>query len=379
MRKLKLCFFIKGENYPYEGMVRPFINWYKGLAEDQHFDAYFILQDCGKSLKEYIQNIEGKVIETKDIEETCTSLETDAPDIILTDDEHGRLTSLSRIKKKTKIKTCVYVQHLFGTHSILDAFDLRFLSKREKIYFNLARYVPFSLVKRYYTKKMKEHDVIIANSAITATFLNSLYRIEPKSVIYPPVNVNVFKPMSKSKKEQVLVYLGSHIGDTFYELTYKLCQIATSFGWDVLLFGNRPLANQLLSKFKDAVYYIYNVSDEELAIIYSESKITICPQSWEQFGYVAVESMACGTPVLAFNYLGYRETVIHGKTGYLCFSGEEICNKLYDILREEKSYDVKLSEICRKHVIQNFSSQVSTKRLKDTIKSGLNEKTHQNR
>jgi len=279
----------------------------------------------------------------------------------------------------TKIKTCIYVQVLFGTHSVLETFDLHFLSKREKILFNAIKYVPFSLLKRHYTKKMKEHDIIIANSAITATFLNIVYGIEPKSIVYPPVNVDVFRPMSKSKKEQVLVYLGSHAGDTYYGLTYRLCQIVISSGWSVVLFGNRILANKLLSEFIDAIHYAYNVSDKELANIYSESKITICPQRWEQFGYVAVESMACGTPVLAFNYLGYKETIINGKTGYLCFSGDEMCNKLCDILREEKSYDIKLGEVCRKHVIQNFSSQVSAKKLENIIISSLSKSIHQSR
>ena len=37
----------------------------------------------------------------------------------------------------------------------------------------------------------------------------------------------------------------------------------------------------------------------------------------EDFGIMCVEAQACGTPVLALDYGGYRETVVDGVTGYL--------------------------------------------------------------
>ena len=37
----------------------------------------------------------------------------------------------------------------------------------------------------------------------------------------------------------------------------------------------------------------------------------------EDFGILCVEAQACGTPVIALDYGGYRETVIDGVTAYL--------------------------------------------------------------
>ena len=37
----------------------------------------------------------------------------------------------------------------------------------------------------------------------------------------------------------------------------------------------------------------------------------------EDFGIMCVEAQACGTPVLALDHGGYRETVVNGATGYL--------------------------------------------------------------
>jgi glycosyltransferase involved in cell wall biosynthesis len=37
----------------------------------------------------------------------------------------------------------------------------------------------------------------------------------------------------------------------------------------------------------------------------------------EPFGFVPLESMACGTPVLGVAEGGVRESILHGKTGWL--------------------------------------------------------------
>ena len=53
------------------------------------------------------------------------------------------------------------------------------------------------------------------------------------------------------------------------------------------------------------------------SLAYSAADIFVMPSKIESFGLTALESMSCGTPVLAFRTGGIPDLVIHGETGWL--------------------------------------------------------------
>lgn len=55
----------------------------------------------------------------------------------------------------------------------------------------------------------------------------------------------------------------------------------------------------------------------KLPVFYSAADAVIVPSHYESFGMVALEAMACGTPVIASNVGGLRYTVRDGETGLL--------------------------------------------------------------
>src|SRR6266567_3783658 len=56
---------------------------------------------------------------------------------------------------------------------------------------------------------------------------------------------------------------------------------------------------------------------KEMPMIYSAADVTVIPSYHESFGLAAVESLACGTPVVATSAGGLTTIVRDGKTGYL--------------------------------------------------------------
>ena len=59
------------------------------------------------------------------------------------------------------------------------------------------------------------------------------------------------------------------------------------------------------------------ISKKDLNIFYQSSLLTFFTAIDEPFGIIPLESMINGTPVIAFNMGGPKETILNGKTGYL--------------------------------------------------------------
>lgn len=59
------------------------------------------------------------------------------------------------------------------------------------------------------------------------------------------------------------------------------------------------------------------LDEASLVTRYQAAIATLCTARLEPFGLTALESMACGTPVVALDEAGYRESVLPGRTGLL--------------------------------------------------------------
>jgi D-inositol-3-phosphate glycosyltransferase len=77
----------------------------------------------------------------------------------------------------------------------------------------------------------------------------------------------------------------------------------------------KRLAQRL--RIGDQVQFVGAVDQAELPRYYAAADVTVIPSLYESFGLVAVESLACGTPVVAARVGGLTSTVQDGQTGYL--------------------------------------------------------------
>jgi glycosyltransferase involved in cell wall biosynthesis len=134
-------------------------------------------------------------------------------------------------------------------------------------------------------------------------------------VIYPPVDTEFFTvPTPGSRREGVLA-VSRFIPYKRLDLSISA---AAAVGLPITVAGSGPDESRLravaLATRADACFEL-NPSDERLRALYRSSLALIFPSN-EDFGIVPVEAQACGTPVVALDEGGARDTVADGVTGY---------------------------------------------------------------
>lgn len=71
---------------------------------------------------------------------------------------------------------------------------------------------------------------------------------------------------------------------------------------------------------EDSVTFSGMVDQKQLPCYYSAADVCVVPSYYESFGLVALESLACGTPVVATDVGHLKNLVKHGETGYIVAS-----------------------------------------------------------
>ncbi len=77
----------------------------------------------------------------------------------------------------------------------------------------------------------------------------------------------------------------------------------------------RRLSTEL--RIGDSVTFPGLIEQKRLPLFYSAADVCAVPSYYETFGLVALEAMACGTPVVATSVGGFKDIIRQGETGYV--------------------------------------------------------------
>jgi len=131
---------------------------------------------------------------------------------------------------------------------------------------------------------------------------------------------------------------------------------------EVIIFGKLEKVKKFDLKLKH--HYLGKIeNDKKLSLIYSAADVAVMPSMLENLPNIIMESMACGTPCVAFNTGGIPDLVDHKKNGFIAkpFKSQDFKRGILWILQNNQRLK-QLSDNSRKKVLDKFDNRKIAKR-----------------
>lgn len=122
--------------------------------------------------------------------------------------------------------------------------------------------------------------------------------------------------------------------------------------YELLIFGSS--SGEKVDNIK--THFLGYINDDEtLRLAYSASDVFVVPSLAENLSNAIMESLSCGTPVVAFDIGGNSDMIDHKINGYLAKNTNDLANGIEWVL-ESPNYEM-LSYNARKKVLDTFESK----------------------
>lgn len=169
-------------------------------------------------------------------------------------------------------------------------------------------------LKRWDRHAAKQPDYFIANSTHTQAMIKRYYRRD-STVIFPPVETGRFRVPGNVKPplRHGFVIAGRQTPYKRFDLAIEACN---ELKVPLVVIGEGPDHKRLEKLAGRSITFLTNVNDQDI-VNHFQSAIACIMPNMDDFGIVAVEALAAGTPVIAYNKGGALDYVAPGKTGLL--------------------------------------------------------------
>ncbi len=183
---------------------------------------------------------------------------------------------------------------------------------------------------------------IIAFTGKERKDLYKYFNFSPERVGVVPggVNFELFRPINKRRARErcgfdsdgpILLYVGrfAPLKGLTRLLKSMVCFKGTKNIRLIIVGGNGFNSTEVrylieISKkcgVQDMVTFSGRVEQNILPYFYSAADLLVLPSRYESFGLVALEALACGTPVVATQVGGMKNIIKQGETGFLVANG----------------------------------------------------------
>jgi alpha-1,3/alpha-1,6-mannosyltransferase len=212
-----------------------------------------------------------------------------------------------------------------------------------RIRLGFVRYYFFSWIIKPVYKTVNRwiwsrYDFIVANSTETRKRIinGRLAPLERIKIVYPGANlIDKSELLSSDTKHAEKKYLiaGRIMIQKNIEAGIKAFLLTKIEGATLFIAGHcdeksKPYLQDLISHYQsENVVFIPNPNDDEYKALFQTSFCLIFPPVNEDWGIIPIEAMSYGMPVICSNQGGPSESVLDGKTGFLCEPSPEPFSK----------------------------------------------------
>lgn len=192
--------------------------------------------------------------------------------------------------------------------------------------------------------------------------------------VYSPFDKGVSRNLLKLPVNKRLIVFGamgatSDINKGFKELSAALQQLKAEDA-ELIVFGSsKPETDP---GFNQTAHYLGRLHDDvTLRVLYSAADVMVVPSLQENLSNTIMESLACGTPVVAFDVGGNPDLIDHKINGYLArsYSTEDLANGIDWVLQH--NLPELLAESARKKILDKFDSKVVAEKYIDLYRKVL--------
>lgn len=223
-----------------------------------------------------------------------------------------------------------------------------------------------------YNKKITQWGNINFNIITPSKWLSSctkksrLFKNANIHTIHQGLDIQIFRPIQKSVAREILqlnqtskIILFGAVSATkdknkgFDLLINAISNLPSQNNYTIAIFGSNGDEIEINAPFP--IKFLGKLYDEtSMSLLYSACDVMVVPSYQESFGQTAIESMACGTPVVAFGATGLLDIIDHRVNGFLAkpYDSESLADGISWIL-ENVDYNT-LSENARNKVVNTF-------------------------
>jgi D-inositol-3-phosphate glycosyltransferase len=210
------------------------------------------------------------------------------------------------------------------------------------------------------------------------------YGAEPEKIGVVPcgVNTELFKPSDKQtarrrlnlNDDKILLFVGRIDPLKGIEQLLKAVSLLRNVGGlRLIVIGGDEDSGDAVKRLQDMtreldltdrITFRGLVKHHELPLFYNAADVTVVPSYYESFGLVALESLACGTPIVATDVGDMSNIIRQGETGFIIPDNDppELADKISAILSkssENLESALNISKSIKRYRWENIAAAIT--------------------